>query len=122
MNIEEQLGLTGDVIEAIEAINEDIATLTVYGVRVVGVTRRPSYLLSWSNAGSNWSMRPAQLSRGEFRIQPNQLIVGGVKKALLSKTLKWLDPLPLYEGSFAAKERGIFNPWSWYKAIRDRRE
>ena len=113
MTLETMLGLTDRVVNLIVTSNNIISEMTTYGLRQVEIVKQPSYILSWSNASASWGVQYYKIPHnGTIVIDANQFVLQAPKKLIL-EVIPWLDPLPLYSGSFEAKERGIFDIDTW---------
>ena len=121
MTLETMLGLTDRVVNLIVTSNNIISEMTTYGVRQIEIVKQPSYILSWSNASASWGVEYYTIHGNRITETPynstividaNQFVLQAPKKLIL-EVIPWLDPLPLYSGSFEAKERGIFDIDTW---------
>lgn len=55
----------------------------------------------------------------EVQLDANEIVAYG-KRADIRAVVNWLEPLPLYGYSFEARERGIFDPAGWLRALFER--
>lgn len=112
-SFEEAMGLSSTDIARIQAANDDIAGLTHYGRRIVKILRRGARIANWSNGSADWWLYAPDMVRlqpgTDIELDANQVIVYGIS----SRLTPYLDPLPLYGGSFESKRRGVFDPKVW---------
>lgn len=109
-SIEDEMDITPEDQELITHINAEIAKLTNLGRRTEIVHSRNAHIIEWSNGSAEWWVyRSGQYGSGsliinrELNLDANQVLIY-VPLYKLDKILQWLNPLPLYEGSYEYKK------------------
>lgn len=114
--------LTPERIALVQRINDQIRQRTAYGMRSQVVERVPAYRIQWSNGSAEWDIYYyAERRTGKvLELDADTILVQGVKKEDIEAVLRWLEPLPLYSFSYEARQRGIFDPLGWLRALYQR--
>lgn len=112
---------------AIKASNQEIAKRTYYGRRSEELPKHPNFtILGWSNGSQKWNImwgyiqgaiRKVMLGNGgSIELDANYVLVPA-HPSVIKLVVDELDPLPLYEYSTEAKERGDY-PKAYAPAVR----
>ena len=91
-------------------LNSVIDKLRQYGVIRFPRPKGHGRKITWSNGAAGWyAYGQAEPSTPEVGLDANQVLVVGSNYAQLKRVCPQLAPLPLYAGSFEARERGGFS-------------
>ncbi len=114
--------------DIIAEINAEIGTMRSYGRRTENPPRgKPWRRVNWSNGSAEWWQYWDSM-RGPRDLDANEFGVVGISRVKLEPLLSQLSPLPLYKGSYEARERGGFSfegieiPPGVKKAIKESEE
>lgn len=100
--------------QAITVINYTIDKMRSYGVIHVSLPKgaKVARFIFWSNAQAGWSSygqaQDLSVKQG-ISADANKILVVGSNKAQIDRILPRLAALPLYHGSFEARQRGVFD-------------
>ena len=99
--------------EIIGAINTEIFQRTRYGTGTessAGIPRSRVVSLVWANGSESWyCSRPWEVHPDTIQLDANEVLVLGLESKQIEPLLPFLKELPLFRGSFEAKERGKFS-------------
>jgi len=113
----EQFNLPPETLWVIGRINKEIQERTKYGRRIETVQAAKAHILNWSNGLAAWYPYSWTVKKGsQVDLDANQILVYGNLKRI-NEIAKWLDPLPLYGASFEARTRGIYDPYTHWRAV-----